>query len=67
MHMDEIRQLARARGLPGKRNKVELVRSIQQDEGNFTCFATAYDGICDQTGCRWRADCFSLAQRGRQA
>ncbi|HID48751.1 MAG TPA: SAP domain-containing protein [Chromatiales bacterium] len=65
MLMQEIRTLARQRGIkPGKQSKISLVRAIQRTEGNFACFATAYDGECDQTGCLWRKDCFALARKG---
>ncbi len=65
MLMQEIRTLARQRGIkPGKLTKVSLVRTIQQAEGNFACFATARNGECDQTGCLWRQDCFAIAAKG---
>jgi hypothetical protein len=61
-----VREIARELGLnPGKAGKVELIRAIQIKEGYFDCFATAYAGVCDQTGCRWREDCFA-AVRGRK-
>ena len=62
MNMQEIRALARERGItPGRTTKVALIRTIQQQEGNFDCFATARDGICDQEHCLWRGDCFREA------
>lgn len=64
MVVQEIRKIAQGLGIkPGKLSKTELVRNIQLAEGNFTCFATAYAGDCDQTGCLWREDCFALARR----
>jgi hypothetical protein len=64
MHMQDIRSIAKEHGLKtGKQTKVELVRHIQQAEGNFSCFATASAGICDQDDCLWREDCFTLAQK----
>lgn len=64
MHINEIRAIAKRWQLPtGSRSKTELVRAIQREEGNFDCFATAYDGICDQIHCLWRSDCFTLAKR----
>ncbi len=64
MNLEEIRDLAQKRGLmPGKLNKRELIRFIQRDEGNFDCFATAFDGVCDQQACTWRQDCFREAKR----
>lgn len=68
MKMDEIRTLARRAGIkPGKLNKTKRVRSLQRHEGNFDCFATAFDGLCDQPACVWREDCFSLAKNNRAA
>ena len=68
MNLEEIRVLAQTRGLnPGKLSKRDLIRAIQQGEGNFACFATAFDGICDQLACTWRQDCFREAKRLMQA
>ena len=65
MQMQEIRSKAKQFGLKttAKQTKVELVRSIQVAEGNFNCFATALDGVCDQVGCIWREDCFATAKK----
>ncbi|MDZ7804546.1 hypothetical protein [Thiohalophilus sp.] len=64
MQMQEIRQLAKQHGLKTSRqNKVDLVRHIQSAEGNFDCFATAIEGVCDQQGCLWQADCFAAAKK----
>lgn len=62
MKLEEIRSIAKAHGIkPNKLSKTELIKSIQTDEGNFDCFATAYDGVCDQMNCLWREDCFDAA------
>ncbi len=64
MNMQEIRSIAKDRGIKtGKLTKVNLVRNIQTDEGNFACFATDVEGVCDQMGCSWRDDCFTLAKK----
>jgi len=42
--------------------KIDIIRRLQRDEGNFDCFATAYDGVCDQANCLWRKDCFEAAK-----
>ena len=64
MNLQELRVLAQNHGLkPGKIKKRELIRAIQRQEGNFDCYATAYDGVCDQYGCLWRRDCFQEAKR----
>lgn len=63
MNLHEIREIARIRGLkPRNLNKRELIRSIQLNEGNFDCFATAHGGYCDQDGCLWRKDCYSASK-----
>ena len=63
MKIQKIREIARGQGLdPGKAEKVELIRAIQLKEGNFDCFATAHEGVCDQGGCLWRTDCFAAAR-----
>jgi len=68
MNMQQIREIARDRGVrSGRMTKLQLVREIQKDEGNFACFGTASAGICDQTSCLWRPDCLSLSVKGRAA
>jgi len=63
MKMEEIRSIAKSHNInPGKLGKIELIKSIQAGEGSFSCFATAYDGACDQMSCLWRKDCFVTAQ-----
>ncbi len=64
MKLDDIRKIAQTHGVhTGRRSKIELVRAIQVDEGNFDCYATAFAGVCDQGECLWREDCFSAAQQ----
>lgn len=66
MHINTIRAKARDLGLKtGRIGKIDLVRNIQQAEGNFDCFATAFDGICDQGSCLWRDECFAQAKKQR--
>jgi hypothetical protein len=67
MKIQQIREIAREHGVdPGKTtDKIELIRAIQHNEGNFDCFATAYEGVCDRDDCLWREDCFESARRGR--
>ncbi len=68
MKIQKIREIACDQGLvPGKAEKVELIRMIQRREGNFDCFATAGGGACDQSGCLWREDCFAAARSTRQS
>jgi hypothetical protein len=65
MKITEISILAKQHGIiPGKLSKTELIKSIQDKEGNFDCYATADTGECDQSGCSWRVDCFDAAGSG---
>lgn len=58
MKMNDIQSIARTRGVAtGRMTKVDLVRTIQQTEGNTTCFQTAQVDSCGQEGCLWREDC----------
>jgi hypothetical protein len=63
MKMEEVRGIAKSHHIkPGHLSKLELIRTIQSEEGNFDCFATAHSGDCDQFNCLWRNDCFEAAQ-----
>lgn len=58
MNITEIKEIAKQHNLKvGKSTKGELIRSIQQAEGNFPCFGSNSSGECDQTSCLWRDDC----------
>ncbi|MCK5335164.1 MAG: SAP domain-containing protein [Gammaproteobacteria bacterium] len=64
MNMQDIRGLAKDFGIKTSRmSKVELIKAIQLSEGNFSCFASATDGECDQLECSWRDDCFASAKK----
>lgn len=64
MHINSVRRIAKERGIRTARlSKLNMVREIQRQEGNFDCFATAYEGNCNQPVCLWREDCFSLAMK----
>jgi len=59
MKMTDIQKRAKMVGLKaGKVKKAELIRKIQEQEGNFTCFQSATD-YCDQAECCWRGDCLT--------
>lgn len=65
MKIQAIRNIAKSRSIdPGALSKTELIKSIQSSEGNFDCYATAYAGECDQSGCSWRDDCFDASKQG---
>ncbi len=58
MKLAEIKALAEQKGVKaGKMTKADLVRAIQQAEGNLTCFGTGKAAECGQTACLWRPDC----------
>lgn len=64
MNMQEIRDLAKEFGIKTSRvSKVDLIKTIQLSEGNFSCFSSAVDGICDQLDCVWQKDCFATAKK----
>ncbi len=58
MKLEEIREIAKKHGIkPGKAKKSELVRAVQQAEGNEPCFDSGKAARCGQEGCMWRGDC----------
>jgi tRNA U34 2-thiouridine synthase MnmA/TrmU len=58
MNVNDIREIARQKGIkPAKMKKSELIRAIQQDEGNPECFSTGLKEECGQLTCLWRDDC----------
>ena len=64
MNMQEVRDIAKECGIKTARmSKLNLIHSIQLNEGNFNCFASAENGECDQMLCKWRDDCFAAARK----
>lgn len=62
MKLENIRTIAKSHSIkPHHLSKTELIKGIQNEEGNFDCFASAYSGECDQLNCLWREDCFDAA------
>lgn len=59
MTRKEALEIASDLGIGGvsRMKKAEIIRAIQEHEGNFPCFGTATDGHCDQMDCLWRGDC----------
>ncbi len=58
MKMDEIREIAKRHNIKaGKMKKADLLRAIQQAEGNQVCFDTGKADQCGQDSCLWREDC----------
>ena len=64
MNMQEVRERAKYFDINTSRmSKLKLIQTIQLSEGNFNCFASAMDGMCDQTNCTWRDYCFAAAKK----
>ncbi len=58
MKIDEIKEIAKQHQIKaGKMKKADLVRAIQQAEGNAACFDTGMVERCGQNDCLWREDC----------
>ena len=57
MDMNEIRARANQMNIgSNSMNKIEMIRCIQEKEGNIPCFKTNQSS-CDQYECSWRGDC----------
>lgn len=58
MKLDEVKKIAEQHGIKaGKLRKAELIRAIQQSEGNLPCYDSGQAASCGQETCCWRADC----------
>lgn len=58
MNVAEIRTIAKEMGVKiGQLKKADMIRRIQQAEGNPACFATGSRESCGQLNCLWRQDC----------
>ncbi len=58
MTLKKIKEMAKEKGVKvGNMKKENIIRSIQNAEGNFGCFGTSSGGVCDQINCLWREDC----------
>jgi hypothetical protein len=48
--------------------QAELIRQIQEEQGQVPCYATPNSENCDRKkegACRWRHDCFNEAEKGQ--
>lgn len=59
MNMKEVRERAAVAGLTGtgKLCKADLIRRIQQSEGNNPCYGADWRQSCAEMFCCWRSDC----------
>lgn len=68
MKLEQVHTIAKSHSIkPNHLSKAELIKTIQSEQGNFDCFATAYSGECDQVNCIWREDCFEAALTGESS
>ena len=57
MPMKKIRAMAKkVNVIPESTTRDELIRTIQEKEGNIPCFRTGQPS-CQQYDCWWRTDC----------
>ena len=57
MNMQEVRERAKVFKLKTVgMKKADIIRSIQEKEGNTPCYQTGVE-LCDQADCCWRSDC----------
>lgn len=65
MDMMQLKEKAKQLGIRvGKMKKEDVVRAIQNKEGNFPCFGTAKD-YCNQLACAWRKGCLPSQKLGK--
>ncbi|MCM2359069.1 MAG: Rho termination factor N-terminal domain-containing protein [Geobacteraceae bacterium] len=58
MKIEQIKEIAKKRGVKtGKMKKGEIIRAIQEAEGNPACFDTGKADECGEMSCLWREDC----------
>jgi len=60
MKNSEVKQKAKSLGIDySKMKKTELIRTIQEREGNRPCFGTS-NGTCPYTDCCFMEDCLKI-------
>ncbi|MGD0842972.1 MAG: SAP domain-containing protein [Geobacteraceae bacterium] len=58
MKLEEIKEIAKQYNIKtAKAKKSDLVRTIQQAEGNEQCFDSGKAAQCGQEKCLWRDEC----------
>jgi hypothetical protein len=58
MKIQEVREIAKQRDIrTANMKKVDIIRTIQREEGNSDCYNTGYSDHCGQDACCWRDDC----------
>ena len=63
MKFQAIQKKGKEMGVPVyRRKKADLIRDIQNAEGNMPCFGSDRVAVCGEDGCLWRQDCVSLSK-----
>ncbi|MBI4687692.1 MAG: SAP domain-containing protein [Nitrospirae bacterium] len=64
MTIKELQEIAKKKKVIIKnlKRKADIIKTIQRAEGSFDCFGTATTGVCSQTRCLWRDDCFKASK-----
>jgi hypothetical protein len=58
MNMQEVKAVAKERGVKvGSMKKNDLIRAVQEAEGNEKCYASGIANVCGQENCLWKDDC----------
>ncbi len=58
MKMQEVREVAKKMGIKtANMKKADIIKAIQQAEGNIECYNTGKADECGQDNCLWREDC----------
>ena len=64
MRLMEVKTMAKEMGIvPGRKRKTQLIRGIQDREGNIPCFGTSRVEACGEEGCLWREDCWKAFKK----
>lgn len=58
MKMQDVKEKAAKIGVKaGRKTKTDLIRTIQESEGNIPCFQTVAFFSCFEEDCCWRPEC----------
>lgn len=59
MRLSAVEKIAKSKGIKNtwKFTKPELIKTIQETEGNTSCFASINRKNCAEINCCWRSDC----------
>ncbi len=58
MVLTEVKKMAKANGVKlRKLKKADLIKAIQEAEGNDPCFKADFSPHCTLTECLWHPDC----------